>query len=87
MTFNSLEFALFLPIVLLLYWQVFRRNLRLQNLFIVVVSYLFYGWWDWRFLLLIALTSTMSYWSGILIDRVRKNPPPQNMRRQVDSRL
>jgi len=57
MTFNSLEFALFLPIVLLLYWQVFRRNLRLQNLFIVVVSYLFYGWWDWRFLLLIALTS------------------------------
>jgi alginate O-acetylation protein len=51
MTFNSLEFALFLPIVLLLYWQVFRRNLRLQNLFIVVVSYLFYGWWDWRFLL------------------------------------
>ncbi len=87
MTFNSLEFALFLPIVLLLYWQVFRRNLRLQNLFIVVVSYLFYGWWDWRFLLLIALTSAMSYWSGILIDRVRNPPPPQTMRRQVDSRL
>lgn len=40
MTFNSLEFAFFLPIVLLLYWQVFRRNLRLQNLFILVVSYL-----------------------------------------------
>ena len=87
MTFNSLEFALFLPIVLLLYWQVFRRNLRLQNLFIVVVSYLFYGWWDWRFLLLIALTSAMSYWSGILIDASGKIPPPQNMRRQVDSRL
>ena len=57
MLFNSIEFAIFLPIVFLLYWFVFNRNLKIQNLFVVIVSYLFYGWWDWRFLLLIAFTS------------------------------
>lgn len=71
MLFNSLEFAIFLPIVFLLYWFAFNRHLRLQNLFIVVVSYLFYGWWDWRFLLLIALTSFCSWGSGLLIEKHR----------------
>lgn len=71
MLFNSFEFALFLPIVFLLYWFVFGKNLRLQNIFIVTVSYLFYGWWDWRFLLLIALTSGASYLSGTLIEKYR----------------
>ncbi len=52
MLFNSIEFAIFLPIVFLLYWFVFQKNLKLQNLFIVVVSYIFYGWWDWRFVTL-----------------------------------
>lgn len=46
MLFNSFEFALFLPLVFLTYWFVVNRNLKLQNLFIVAVSYLFYGWWD-----------------------------------------
>ena len=59
---------LFLPIVFLLYWFVFKPR-RLQNLFLVVASYVFYGWWDWRFLWLIALTSFSSYVSGILIQR------------------
>ena len=67
MLFNSLEFALFLPIGFLLYWFVFNKHLRLQNLFIVVVSYIFYGWWDWRFLLLIAFTTFCSWLSGVLI--------------------
>jgi D-alanyl-lipoteichoic acid acyltransferase DltB (MBOAT superfamily) len=67
MLFNSITFALFLPIVFLLYWYVFNRNLRLQNLFIVVASYIFYGWWDWRFLLLIAFTSFCSWGSGLLM--------------------
>lgn len=71
MLFNSFEFALFLPIVFLLYWFVFGKNLRLQNIFIVTISYLFYGWWDWRFLLLIALTSGASYLSGTLIEKYR----------------
>lgn len=70
MLFNSFEFAVFLPIVFLLYWFVFNRNLKLQNLFIVVVSYIFYGWWNWRFLLLIAFTSLCSWYSGLLINKL-----------------
>lgn len=69
MLFNSLEFLIFLPIVFLLYWFVFNRDLRFQNLLVVVVSYIFYGWWDWRFLILIGFTTLCSYLSGILIDR------------------
>ncbi len=68
MLFNSLEFILFLPIVFLLYWFVFKRLLW-QNLFLVAASYVFYGWWDTRFLTLIALTTLLSYASGLLIAR------------------
>lgn len=71
MVFNSIEFAIFLPIVFLLYWFVFNKNLKLQNLFIVIVSYIFYGWWDWRFLFLIAFTSFCSWNSGLLIQKYR----------------
>ena len=67
MLFNSFEFLLFLPIVFLLYWSIFRGRQR-QNLLMVVASYVFYGWWDWRFLLLIALTSLCSYGSGLLLE-------------------
>lgn len=68
MLFNSFEFIVFLPIVFLLYWFVFRGR-RWQNLLVVVASYIFYGWWDLRFLLLIALTSLFSFCSGLLIER------------------
>ena len=74
MLFNSIEFAIFLPIVFLLYWFVFQKNLKLQNLFIVVVSYIFYGWWDWRFLFLIAFTSACGFGAGLLIDKYRETP-------------
>lgn len=67
MLFNSFEFLAFLPIVFLLYWFVFRGR-QWQNLLIVVASYFFYGWWDWRFLFLIALTSLCSYGSGLLME-------------------
>ena len=67
MFFNSFEFLVFLPIVFLLYWFVFRDR-KWQNLFVVVASYVFYGWWDWRFLLLIAITSLCSYCSGLLLE-------------------
>lgn len=66
MLFTSIEFFVFLPLVFALYWLL-NRNTRLQNLLVVVASYLFYGWWDWRFLLLIAFTSLCSYFSGLLI--------------------
>lgn len=67
MLFNSLEFLVFLPIVFVVYWQVLGKRLKLQNLFIVIASYIFYGWWDWRFLFLIAFTTGCSYVGGILI--------------------
>ena len=68
MFFNSLEFLLFLPIVFGIYWLL-RDKLRWQNLFVVVASYVFYGWWDWRFLLLIGFTSLCSFFSGKLISK------------------
>ena len=76
MLFNSLEFAIFLPIVFIIYWFVLQKNLKLQNLSIVVVSYIFYGWWDYRFLFLIALTSFCSWLSGMLIEKVRERSTP-----------
>lgn len=72
MLFNSIEFLIYLPIVFLLYWFVFNRKIKLQNLFIVIVSYLFYGWWDWRFLILIAFTSFCSWLSGVAIEKARE---------------
>ncbi|WP_455498811.1 MBOAT family O-acyltransferase [Coprobacter sp.] len=69
MLFNSFEFIVFLPIVFLLYWYVFSKRLKLQNAFLVAVSYLFYGWLDWRFLCLIILTSVATYYSGIYIEK------------------
>ena len=80
MLFNSLEFALFLPIVFIIYWAIGyahindRLKLRLQNAFVLVASYVFYGWWDWRFLLLIAFTSFCSWGSGMLIGRGLTQP-------------
>ena len=76
MLFNSFEFLIFLPIVFLLYWFVFDYAMRgckcqllWQNLLIVVASYVFYGWWDWRFLILIAITTVLSLLSGIGIEK------------------
>lgn len=76
MLFNSFEFILFLPLVFLLYWFAFRGR-RWKNLLIVMASYVFFGWWDWRFLMLIALTSLCSYGSGLLIERYNKNRKAQ----------
>ena len=64
MVFNSFSFVIFLPIVFALYWLC-GRHLRLQNLVVVIASYVFYGWWDWRFLFLIAFTSTWAWLFGL----------------------
>ena len=86
MLFNSFEYLIFFPIVFLLYWFVFdyalskcKHQLLLQNLFIVVASYIFYGWWDWRFLILIAITTLLSFLSGIGIE----NAPTQRGKKAV----
>lgn len=72
MLFNSLEFFLFLPTVFVLYWLVFGRNLKLQNLFVLAASYIFYGWWDYRFLILIVLSTAVDYFAGLNIARREK---------------
>ena len=77
MLFNSIEFAIFLPIVFLLYWYVFQRNLKLQNLFILAASYLFYGWWDWRFLSLVVFSSFVDFFVGLAL----KNEEKQSKRK------
>lgn len=67
MFFNSLDFAIFLPIVFSLYWLINNKSLKLQNLLIVFASYIFYGWWDWRFLALILFSTFTDFLTGILI--------------------
>jgi alginate O-acetyltransferase complex protein AlgI len=69
MLFNSIDFALFLPIVFLLYWFVAHKNLTFQNLLIVAASYIFYGWWDWRFLSLILFSTIVDYLVGLQLAR------------------
>ncbi|MFC4636294.1 MBOAT family O-acyltransferase [Dokdonia ponticola] len=64
MFFNSLTFAVFLPIVFILYWFVFKRHLKAQNIFLLIVSYVFYGWWDYRFLSLILLSTLIDFYIG-----------------------
>nr|WP_303317717.1 MBOAT family O-acyltransferase [Flavivirga sp. MEBiC07777] len=68
MVFNSLDFFIFLFIVFVLYWLLFKKHVKIQNIFLLVVSYIFYGWWDWRFLSLILLSTTVDYLVGIMID-------------------
>ncbi|MDC1472536.1 MBOAT family protein [Flavobacteriaceae bacterium] len=65
MLFNSIEFLLFLPIVFVLYWFVFDKKLKYQNLLILISSYVFYGWWDYRFLSLILLSTIVDYFIGL----------------------
>jgi len=64
MLFHSIEFAIFLPIVFVIYWFVVNRNQKLQNILLLVSSYVFYGWWDWRFLSLIIFSSGVDFLVG-----------------------
>ncbi len=77
MLFNSIDFAIFLPVVFVLYWFVANNNLKLQNLLIVVASYIFYGWWDWRFLSLIVFSTIIDYTVGL---KLGKEENPKNRR-------
>jgi len=64
MLFNSIEFVLFLPIVFILYWFVANRSVQGRNVLVIAASYVFYGWWDWRFLSLIVLSSAVDFAVG-----------------------
>ncbi len=65
MLFNSLNFALFLPLVFILYWFVANKNLKTQNLLLLVSSYIFYAFWDWRFLFLLIFSTLLDYFTGL----------------------
>jgi len=69
MLFNTIDFAVFLPIVFILYWFVINKKLRLQNLLVVIASYVFYGWWDWRFLSLILFSTLVDYFVGLALSK------------------
>lgn len=72
MLFNSLSFFLFLSVVFLVYWRL-NKNLRFQNLFLLAVSYFFYGCWDWRFLFLIAASSLTDFVVGLRLQKEQRN--------------
>lgn len=71
MIFNSLEFLIFF-IVFALLWPVFRKKDTLRWSYIVVTSFIFYGWWDWRFLFLIIFSGLVDYFAGVLIEKIPK---------------
>lgn len=61
MLFNSFDFAIFLPIFFVLYWFIFHKSIKQQNILVLVASYIFYGWWDWRFLSLILFSTVLDH--------------------------
>ncbi|WP_053971350.1 MBOAT family protein [Mangrovimonas sp. ST2L15] len=69
MLFNTIDFAIFLPIVFGIYWLVDRLGIKVQNLVIVIASYYFYGCWDWRFLSLIAFSTLVDYTVGLALNK------------------
>lgn len=73
MLFNSLNFAIFLPIVFLLYWFVANKNLKLQNLLLLVSSYFFYACWDWRFMFLLIFSTLLDYFTGLKMAESKTN--------------
>ena len=73
MLFNSLEFLGFFSLFFFIYWLVFKKNLMAQNLFLLLGSYAFYAWWDWRFLSLIIGSSILNYILGIQIQKSNNN--------------
>src|SRR5262245_31926513 len=72
MLLNSLEFLLFLPIVFSLYWFLFSGRLKSQNLSLIVASFVFYGWWSWKFALLLAAEIVVSFSLGLAIARSKR---------------
>ena len=65
MLFNSIDFAIFLPIVFIFYWFVFNKNLKSQNALLLIASYFFYACWDWRFLFLLLFSTLLDFYTGL----------------------
>lgn len=72
MLFNSIEYAIFLPVLFFLYWFLLNKNYKHQNLLLLAASFFFYGYWDWRFLLLLAGLACFNYILGKVIGKFEK---------------
>lgn len=70
MLFNSIEFAIFLPVVFILYWAIFNKYIKSRNIFLIAVSYFFYGWWDWRFLSLLIFSSLVDFFVSLKLKEI-----------------
>lgn len=73
MLFNSFDFAIFLVVCFVIYWFVLNKHLKIQNLFILIASYVFYGWWDWKFLGLILFSTLVDFSVGKLLLKEDRN--------------
>jgi alginate O-acetyltransferase complex protein AlgI len=69
MTFNSIPYLLFLPLVFIFYWLLQNKGIRWQNCFLLVASYVFYGWWDWRYLGLVFLSTVVDFSIGLWLNQ------------------
>ena len=72
MLFNSFAYLIFFPTVFLLYWFCLSKTVKIQNLFLLAASYFFYGWWNWRYLSLVILCSTVNYIAGRMLMKTEK---------------
>ena len=75
MLFNSLEFAIFLALFCCIYYPL-RRHFRAQNMLIIAASYIFYGWWDVRFLQLILISTALDFMSALMDQSSGARPGP-----------
>ena len=78
MLFNSIHFAIFLPVVFVLYWALNNKLLKFQNLLLLVASYFFYACWDWRFMFLLLFSTLLDYFTGI---KMAEPDKPQNKKK------
>ena len=72
MLFNSFTFLIFLPIVFILYWFLLKKSFKAQNILLLIASYVFYGWWDYRFLSLIFASTLVDYFVGLKLSKTEK---------------
>ena len=77
MLFNSLNFLVFLPVVFILYWFVAGKSFKAQNILLLIASYFFYAFWDWRFLFLLMFSTLLDYFTGLKMQEA----PNQNRKK------
>ena len=85
MLFNTTTFAIFLPIVLVLYWSL--RTPKRQNILLLIASLVFYGWWDERFVLLLLASTVTDYFCALGIERSKAKGGGQLSKAQLDAKI